>query len=90
MAPSATELQPAPANGLNGTNGQSHVKKYKDRSNLVPFSSRLKDGRALAQDVWSIFKYVVAFSLSFRVVFMTRITVPSICPQTASTSVRVT
>ncbi|KAI0796560.1 PLP-dependent transferase [Abortiporus biennis] len=28
---------------------------HKDRSNLVPFSSRLKEGRALAQDVWSIF-----------------------------------
>ncbi|KAL0949690.1 hypothetical protein HGRIS_009727 [Hohenbuehelia grisea] len=27
----------------------------KDRSNLIPFSSRLKEGRALAQDVWSIF-----------------------------------
>ncbi|KAF8138605.1 pyridoxal phosphate-dependent transferase [Boletus edulis] len=26
-----------------------------DRSNLIPFSSRLFDGRALAQDVWSIF-----------------------------------
>ncbi|KAG9317585.1 pyridoxal phosphate-dependent transferase [Chiua virens] len=26
-----------------------------DRSNLIPFSSRLLDGRALAQDVWSIF-----------------------------------
>ncbi|KAJ2920156.1 hypothetical protein MD484_g374, partial [Candolleomyces efflorescens] len=26
-----------------------------DRSNLVPFSSRLKEGKALAQDVWSIF-----------------------------------
>ncbi|KAG6837981.1 hypothetical protein H0H93_008375 [Arthromyces matolae] len=26
-----------------------------DRSNLIPFSSRLKEGRALAQDVWSIF-----------------------------------
>ncbi|TCD67666.1 hypothetical protein EIP91_012032 [Steccherinum ochraceum] len=32
---------------LNGTT--------KDRSQLVPFSSRLKEGRALAQDVWSIF-----------------------------------
>ncbi|KDQ64893.1 hypothetical protein JAAARDRAFT_28546 [Jaapia argillacea MUCL 33604] len=31
------------------------VSKHKDRSNLIPFSSRLKDGRALAQDVWSIF-----------------------------------
>ncbi|KAH9850709.1 PLP-dependent transferase [Lenzites betulinus] len=26
-----------------------------DRSNLIPFSSRLKEGRALAQDVWSIY-----------------------------------
>ncbi|TFK29364.1 PLP-dependent transferase [Coprinopsis marcescibilis] len=26
-----------------------------DRSNLISFSSRLKEGRALAQDVWSIF-----------------------------------
>ncbi|KAL0949702.1 hypothetical protein HGRIS_009739 [Hohenbuehelia grisea] len=26
-----------------------------DRSNLIPYSSRLKEGRALAQDVWSIF-----------------------------------
>ncbi|KAG6911721.1 hypothetical protein DXG01_007971 [Tephrocybe rancida] len=26
-----------------------------DRSNLVPFSSRLREGRALAQDVWSIY-----------------------------------
>lgn len=25
---------------------------------LIPFSSRLLDGRALAQDVWSIYKYV--------------------------------
>lgn len=29
-----------------------------DRSNLIPFSSRLFEGRALAQDVWSIFKCV--------------------------------
>ena len=27
---------------------------------LIPFSSRLKEGRALAQDVWSIFKYALA------------------------------
>ncbi|KAE9410343.1 PLP-dependent transferase [Gymnopus androsaceus JB14] len=26
-----------------------------DRSNLIPFSSRLKEGRALAEDVWSIY-----------------------------------
>lgn len=62
MAPSATDLQPTPVNGINGTNGLSHVQKQKDRSNLIPFSSRLRDGRALAQDVWSIFKYVIAFN----------------------------
>ena len=40
---------PAVAKGLNldGT-----LKKA-----LIPFSSRLLDGRALAQDVWSIYKY---------------------------------
>ncbi|KAK7470780.1 arylformamidase [Stygiomarasmius scandens] len=31
------------------------TKTPKDRSNLVPFSSRLEEGRALAQDVWSIY-----------------------------------
>lgn len=25
---------------------------------VIPFSSRLREGRALAQDVWSIFKYI--------------------------------
>jgi len=30
----------------------------KDRDNLIPFSSRLKEGRALALDVWSIFRCV--------------------------------
>jgi hypothetical protein len=25
---------------------------------VIPFSSRLREGRALAQDVWTIFKYV--------------------------------
>lgn len=34
------------------------VSKPKDRSQLIPFSSRLKEGRALAQDVWSIYKCV--------------------------------
>ncbi|KAF9451640.1 PLP-dependent transferase [Macrolepiota fuliginosa MF-IS2] len=34
------------------SNGTS---KPLDRSNLIPFSSRLREGRALAQDVWSIF-----------------------------------
>ena len=28
-----------------------------NRSNLIKFSSRLKEGRALALDVWSIFRY---------------------------------
>lgn len=44
MAPSVEKL----------TNG-THLQK--DRSKLIPFSSRLREGRALAQDVWSIFKY---------------------------------
>jgi kynurenine aminotransferase len=35
-------------------NGQSS-----DRSNLITFSSRLKEGRALALDVWTIFRWVV-------------------------------
>ena len=35
-------------------NGQSS-----DRSNLIPFSSRLQEGRALALDVWTIFKWVI-------------------------------
>ncbi|KAJ3488732.1 hypothetical protein NLI96_g2632 [Meripilus lineatus] len=39
-----------PQEKINGVNGT-----HKDRSNLIPFSSRLKEGRALAQDVWSIF-----------------------------------
>ncbi|KAF8914048.1 pyridoxal phosphate-dependent transferase [Gymnopilus junonius] len=35
-------------------NGHSTPPKV-DRSNLIPFSSRLKEGRALALDVWTIF-----------------------------------
>lgn len=38
------------------TNGS--LSKPVHRSNLVQPSSRLKEGRALAQDVWSIFKWV--------------------------------
>ncbi|CCM04832.1 uncharacterized protein FIBRA_07025 [Fibroporia radiculosa] len=54
MAPSA-DIHTA-TNGANGVhNGVNSLKKYQDRSNLVPFSSRLKEGRALAEDVWSIF-----------------------------------
>jgi kynurenine aminotransferase len=40
---------------VNGTKAHS-ASKMEDRSQLIPFSSRLKEGRALAQDVWSIFK----------------------------------
>jgi hypothetical protein len=29
-----------------------------DRQTLFSFSSRLREGRALAEDVWSIFKFV--------------------------------
>ncbi|KZT12818.1 PLP-dependent transferase [Laetiporus sulphureus 93-53] len=42
----------APAHSANGVNG---VKKPQDRSRLLPLASRLKEGRALAEDVWSIF-----------------------------------
>ena len=35
-----------------GLNSDGSLKKA-----LIPFSSRLLDGRALAQDVWSIYKY---------------------------------
>jgi len=34
-----------------------------DRSNLIPFSSRLKEGRALALDVWTIFRWVIGHYL---------------------------
>ena len=41
------------------TNGHVNgVKQNGTRTNLVSFATRLKDGRALAQDVWSIFKCV--------------------------------
>lgn len=40
------------------SNGQSP-----DRSNLIPFSSRLKEGRALALDVWTIFRWVIGLDL---------------------------
>lgn len=50
--PPSYSTMPPQANGQ--TNGRP-----KDRSQLVPFSSRLKEGRALAQDVWSIFKYMI-------------------------------
>ncbi|PFH52851.1 hypothetical protein AMATHDRAFT_138984 [Amanita thiersii Skay4041] len=33
----------------------NHLSTYKDRTNLIPYSSRLAEGRALVQDVWSIF-----------------------------------
>jgi hypothetical protein len=39
-------------------NGIPPPVKLQDRSKLIPFSSRLLEGRALAEDVWSIFKYV--------------------------------
>lgn len=32
---------------------------------VIPFSSRLHEGRALAQDVWTIFKYVPTLVVRF-------------------------
>ena len=43
---------------LNGQPNGATSKQNGVRSNLVPIASRLEEGRALAQDVWSIFKYV--------------------------------
>jgi kynurenine aminotransferase len=43
----------------------SNGPKPQDRSNLIPFSSRLREGRALAQDVWSIFKCAPAPLIHF-------------------------
>ncbi len=46
---------------LMAVNGQANGAAHKAggvRTNLVPFANRLKEGRALAQDVWSIFKCV--------------------------------
>lgn len=48
---------------LNGTtNGTTNgaATSTKPRTNLVSVAQRLDEGRALAQDVWSIFKYVSA------------------------------
>ena len=60
----------------------SHSKQ--DRSNLIPFSSRLKEGRALAQDVWSIFKCVyIPHHSSTDWSDPGMFTVPRIFPQTA-------
>lgn len=36
----------------------------------VPFASRLKEGRALAQDVWSIFKYVRLFHRAYTLLIV--------------------
>lgn len=43
---------------LNGQTNGDASKQNGARSNLVSVASRLEKGRALAQDVWSIFKYV--------------------------------
>lgn len=45
-------------------------KKPQDRSNLITFSPRLKEGRALAQDVWSIYKCVHCTKSGQRRYFM--------------------
>jgi hypothetical protein len=37
---------------------------------VIPFSSRLREGRALAQDVWTIFKYVPVTFVRFTLLDM--------------------
>lgn len=49
------------------------------RSNLIPFSSRLFDGRALAQDVWSIFKCVPLSSFSLISSLLSAANLPHDC-----------
>ena len=41
-----------------------------DRSNLIPFSSRLRDGRALALDVWTIFRFVVTYLRMLQLIYL--------------------
>lgn len=48
---------------------------------VIPFSSRLHEGRALAQDVWSIFKYI-SIPL-FRSIPFDMLLVRPTCQQTA-------
>lgn len=46
---------------------QSDLQHGSDRKPVViPFSSRLHEGRALAQDVWTIFKYVLTPVICFN------------------------
>jgi hypothetical protein len=52
----ASKMSVPAQNGIR--NGITSTPVKRDRSNLIPFSSRLNEGRALAQDVWSIYKYV--------------------------------
>ena len=67
------------------TNGV--IPNGKDCANLIPFSSRLREGRALAQDVWSIFKWVQQ-TLNMTFVDHEAVQVPRICLQTVSIWVR--
>ena len=62
----------------------------KDRSNLIPFSSRLREGRALAQDVWSIFKCVRGTGISAQHTLTHLHKVLLTSPRIALTSDRVT
>ena len=48
---------------------------------VIPFSSRLHEGRALAQDVWSIFKYISI--PDFRPIPFDMLLVRPTCHQTA-------
>lgn len=57
---------------------QSKVNGDRDRSNLISFSSRLHGGRALVQDVWSIFKYDLC-----QIIFGSKFIDPPQCGQPA-------
>ena len=44
---------------LNGHTNGAPTKQNGAPTPLIPIASRLEEGRALAEDVWSIFKYVL-------------------------------
>ena len=58
-APAKNLLSRPPLAALYSRMSQAQHGVSNDRKPVViPFSSRLQEGRALAQDVWTIFKYV--------------------------------
>lgn len=73
----ALHSQMSQARNANESQNGTHRKPV-----LIPFSSRLVEGRALAQDVWSIFKYVPLpyfFSIHWALMRRSAANLPSDC-----------